>query len=153
MGKRTQRMIAMTKNYKTIKLDPKYTPKKTEKYMSEEQKAYFYNLLNTQRAEVLTSIEDGMTEITADINIDNMDGANDEGDNSSTTQQAETNMKMLDRDKNLLIRIDNALERLEQGTYGYSVISGDEIGIKRMMASPFTTLTIEEKEEQDSKER
>lgn len=146
-------MIAMTKNYKTIKLDPKYTPKKTEKYMSEEQKAYFYNLLNTQRAEVLTSIEDGMTEITADINIDNMDGANDEGDNSSTTQQAETNMKMLDRDKNLLIRIDNALERLEQGTYGYSVISGDEIGIKRMMASPFTTLTIEEKEEQDSKER
>jgi DnaK suppressor protein len=142
----------MAKNYKTIELDSKYVPKKTEEYMSEEQKAYFYNLLSTQRTGVLASIDDGMNDMSSSINIDNMDGPNDEGDSSSTTQQADTQMKILGRDKNLLIKIDDALERLEKGTYGYSVISGDEIGLKRMLARPLATLTIEEQEEQESKE-
>ena len=142
----------MPKNYKTIQLDPKYVPKKTEKYMCEEQKAYFYNLMNAQRAEVLASIEAGMSEMSSNINIDNMDGPNDDGDNSSSTQQADTQMKMLSRDKNQLARIDNALEKLEKNKYGYSVISGEEIGLKRMLANPFATMTVQEKEEQESKE-
>jgi DnaK suppressor protein len=137
----------MAKNYKTIRLDPKYTPKKTEKYMSDEQKAYFYNLLKAQRNEVLAIIDDEMQEMSSSINIDLMDGPNDEADNSSTTQHADIQMKILGRDKNLLEKIDNALERLENGTYGYSVISGEEIGLKRLLASPFATMTIEEKNE------
>ncbi|MCL1891766.1 MAG: hypothetical protein FWF97_00505 [Alphaproteobacteria bacterium] len=142
----------MPKNYKTIQLDPKFVPKKTEKYMSDEQRAYFYNLLNAQRTEVLASIENGMSEMSSNINIDSMDGANDEGDNSSSTQQADTTQKMLERDKNLLAMIDRALERLEKGTFGYSVISNEEIGLKRMLAQPLATMTTEEKEEQDKKE-
>lgn len=142
----------MTKNYKTIQLDPKYAPKKTEKYMSEEQKAYFYALLTARRNEVIAAVDNGMSELSSSINIDSMDGPDDEADNASTTQRADIQMKILDRDKNLLAKIDNALDRLEKGSYGYSVISGDEIGLKRMLASPFATMTVEEKEEQEKKE-
>jgi len=142
----------MAKNYKNIQLDPKYIPKKTEKYMSEEQKAYFYALLTAQRNEAIASMNSRMSDLSSSINIDSMDGPDDEADNASTTQHADIQMKILDRDKNLLAKIDNALDRLEKGTYGYSVLSGEEIGLKRMLASPFATLTIEEKEEDDKKE-
>lgn len=143
----------MTKNYKNIQLDPKYVPKKTEEYMSDEQKAYFYNLLNSQRAEVIASIENEMSEISSNINIDSLDGANDEADSSSSTQQADNQMKFLDRNKNLLTKIEAMLEKLEKGTYGYSVISGEEIGLKRLLARPLATMTLEETEEQENKER
>jgi DnaK suppressor protein len=143
----------MTKNYKTIKLDPKYIPKKTEEYMSDEQKAYFYNILNSQREDVIASIENGMSEISTNINIDSLDGANDEADSSSSTQQADNQMKFLDRNKNLLTKIETLLERLEKGTYGYSVISGEEIGLKRLLARPLATMTLEETEEVENKER
>lgn len=143
----------MTKNYKNIKLDPKYVPKKTEEYMSDEQKAYFYNILNSQREDVIASIENGMSEISTNINIDSLDGANDEADSSSSTQQADNQMKFLDRSKNLLAKIETMLERLEKGTYGYSVISGEEIGLKRLLARPLATMTLEETEEIENKER
>lgn len=143
----------MTKNYKTIELDPKYIPKKTEKYMSDEQKAYFYNLLNSRREEVIAAIENGMSEISTNINIDSLDGTNNEGDDASATEQANNQMKFLDRNKNLLIKIDSMLERLEKGKYGYSVISGEEIGLKRLLARPLATMTLEETEEIENKER
>ena len=53
--------------------------RKTEPYMSEEQKAYFYNLMSSQRAQLLATIEESMSEMSSNINIDSMDGANDEG--------------------------------------------------------------------------
>jgi DnaK suppressor protein len=139
----------MTKNYKTIQLNAKYVPKKTEKYMSIEQKAYFYNLLNARRAEILASIENDLAEMSSSISIDSMDGTNDEADNSSSTQQVEIQMKIMDRGKNMLFKIDAMLEKLENGTYGYSVISGNEIGLKRLLAQPLATMTLEEKEEHD----
>ena len=58
---------------------------------------------------------------------------------------------MAERDKNLLLKIDQALERIENGTFGYSVISGDEIGLNRMLARPLATMTIEEQEEHEKR--
>ncbi|MGI5845697.1 MAG: TraR/DksA family transcriptional regulator [Alphaproteobacteria bacterium] len=143
----------MAKNYKDIKLEPKYVPKKNEEYMSDKQKAYFYNLLISQRAEVIASIENSMSEISSNINIESMDGINDEADSSSSSQQADNQMKFLNRNKNLLKKIDTMLEKLEDGTYGYSVISGEEIGLKRLLARPLATMTLEETEEIENKER
>ena len=51
------------------------------------------------------------------------------------------------------IKINAALERIEKGTYGYSVISGEEIGLQRMLARPLATITIEEQEEHEQKRR
>ena len=60
------------------------------------------------------------------------------------------NLRMTERDNNLLKKIDAALERLENGTFGFSVISGEEIGISRMLARPLATMTVEEQEEYEA---
>ena len=60
---------------------------------------------------------------------------------------------MSERNANLLKKIDAALERIENGTFGYSVISGDEIGLQRMLARPLATKTIEEQEEIEKNEK
>ncbi|MDR0967567.1 MAG: TraR/DksA family transcriptional regulator [Rickettsiales bacterium] len=142
----------MVKNYKAIVLDPKYTPKKTEKYMSEEQKAYFYQLLNAQRAELLSAIDEYMNDLSESTNIDAMDGANDEGDDSTAIQSSDMLQKMIGRNRNAVGLIDNALDRLENGTYGFSVLSNEEIGLKRLMARPLATLTTAEQEEHEHAE-
>ena len=61
------------------------------------------------------------------------------------------NLRMSQRDNNLMRKIDGALERLENGTFGYSVVSGDEIGLQRMLARPLATMTIEEQEEYEKR--
>ena len=63
------------------------------------------------------------------------------------------NLRMSERTSNLLEKINAALERIEKGTYGYSVISGEEIGLQRMLARPLATMTIEEQEEHEQKRR
>jgi DnaK suppressor protein len=58
---------------------------------------------------------------------------------------------MAERDNKLLVKINAALERIENGTFGYSIISGDEIGLSRMLARPLATMTIEEQEEYEKR--
>jgi DnaK suppressor protein len=57
---------------------------------------------------------------------------------------------MSERDSNLLKKVNAALDRLENGTFGYSVISNEEIGISRMLARPLATMTVEEQEEYEA---
>ncbi len=78
-------------------------------------------------------------------------GVGDDSDNSTFEQEIAMNLKFSERNNNLLKKIDTALERMENGTYGYSVISGEEIGINRMLASPFATMTVEEREEYEKR--
>jgi DnaK suppressor protein len=134
------------KNYKTIELDPKYVPKKSEEYMSVTQKAYFYHLLMAQKEELLQSSESVLNDVKLGEKSDTA-GVGDDSDNATFEQEIQMNLKLSERHNNLLKKINFALEQLEKGTYGYSVISGDEIGIARMLASPFATLTVEEKDE------
>ena len=65
-------------------------------------------------------------------------------------QDITMDLRMSERNNKLLQKINAALDRIENGTYGFSVVSGDEIGIKRMMARPLATLTIEEQEEYEN---
>ena len=60
---------------------------------------------------------------------------------------------MSERNANLLKKIDEALKRIENGTFGYSDISGEEIGLQRLMARPLATKTIEEQEEIEKNEK
>ena len=76
---------------------------------------------------------------------DDLDIAISEQENTMTLRTAE-------RANNLLAKINSALDRIENGTYGYSVISGDEIGLARMLARPLATMTIEEQEEHEKRE-
>lgn len=138
------------KNYKTIELPPKYVPKKSEPYMCENHLAYFYQLLNTQKEELNNDSDNVLSAVRMAEKSENA-GVGDDSDNATFEQEITMNLRMADRDNNLLRKINTALERLENGTFGYSVISGEEIGLSRMLARPLATMTIEEQEEYESR--
>lgn len=142
----------MKKNYKTIELSPKYVPKKSEPYMCDEQLAYFYQILNTQRDEILQDRDSVLSDVRMAEKNENA-GVGDEQDQASAEQEITMNLRMSERTSNLLQKINAALDRIENGTYGYSVISGEEIGIQRMLARPLATMTTEEQEEYEQKKR
>lgn len=139
-----------TKNYKTLELPPKYTPKKSEPYMCAEHLAYFYQLLKAQRDEL---VHDGDSILNAVRVAEHAEtaGVGDDSDNATYEQDVIMSLRMSDRDSNLLRKIDAALERIENGTFGYSVVSGEEIGLSRMMARPLATMTVEEQEEYEQR--
>ena len=142
----------MKKNYKDIELSPKYVPKKSEPYMCDNQLAYFYQLLNTQREEILQDRDSVLSDVRMAEKNESA-GVGDEQDQASAEQEITMNLRMSDRTSNLLQKINAALERIENGTFGYSVISGDEIGLQRMLARPLATMTTEEQEEYEQKKR
>lgn len=141
-----------TKNYKNIKLDAKYKPKLSEPYMCAEQLAYFYNILNTQREELLSERDEVLNAVRMADKTEAV-GAGDESDNASYNQDITMDLRMSERSNKLLQKVNAALERIENGTYGFSVVSGEEIGLKRMMARPLATMTVEEQEEYEARRK
>ncbi|MBO4746202.1 MAG: molecular chaperone DnaK [Alphaproteobacteria bacterium] len=139
------------KNYKTIELPAKYIPKKSEPYMCPEHLAYFYQLLNTQKEEILQQNAATLNSVST-RNKTNSTITGDDLDIAIAEQETTMTLRMAERDNNLLVKINSALDRIENGTYGYSVISGDEIGLARMLARPLATMTIEEQEEHEKNE-
>ena len=140
------------KNFKNIVLPPKYTPKKSEPYMCPEQLAYFYQILNTQREEILHDRDSVLSDVRM-AEKNETAGVGDDQDQASAEQEITMNLRMSERNTNLLQKINAALERIENGTYGYSVISGEEIGLQRMLARPLATMTIEEQEEYEKRKK
>lgn len=137
----------MTKqDYKTIELPAKYTPKKSEPYMCPEQLAYFYNILNTQKEELLSDSDSVLNAVRMAEKTESV-GVGDESDNATYNQDITMDLRISERNNKLLQKINAALDRMAKGEYGYSVISGEEIGLKRMMARPLATMTVEEQEE------
>ena len=140
------------KNYKNIELAPKYTPKKSEPYMCPEHLAYFYQVLTAQREELLSDHDSVLNDVRMAEKNESA-GVGDEQDQASAEQEITLNLRLSERNSNLLKKIDAALDRIENGTYGYSVISGEEIGLQRLMARPLATMTIEEQEEYEQNKK
>ena len=138
------------KNYKTLELPAKYTPKKSEPYMCPEHLAYFYNILKNQKEE-LESDSDSVLNAVRMAEKTEAAGVGDESDNASYNQDITMDLRISERNNKLLQKINAALDRIENGTYGYSVVSGDEIGLQRMLARPLATMTIEEQEEYENR--
>ncbi|MCQ2581434.1 MAG: TraR/DksA family transcriptional regulator [Alphaproteobacteria bacterium] len=143
--------MAPKKDYKNIELPPKYIPKKSEPYMCPEHLAYFYQLLSAQKQE----LESDATSMLNSVRLaDQTDtgSVGDDTDNASMEEEITKNLRMQQRDNNMMKKINAALDRIADGTYGYSVVSGEEIGLQRMLARPLATMTIEEQEEHEQKE-
>ncbi len=138
------------KNYKTIELPPKYVPKKSEPYMCENQLAYFYQLLSAQKEELVQDSDSVLSAVRMAEKAESA-GVGDDSDNATFEQEITMNLRMAGRDNNLLRKINAALDRLENGTFGYSVVSGEEIGLSRMLARPLATMTVEEQEVYESR--
>ena len=139
-----------TENYKTIELPSNYKPKKSEPYMCPNQLAYFYNILTAQKDELTNDRESVLNAVRMADKTDAV-GVGDESDNATYNQDITLDLRMSERNNKLLQKINAALDRIANGTYGFSVVSGDEIGIQRMMARPLATMTTEEQEEYEQR--
>ena len=114
------------------------------------QLAYFYQKLNEQREELLSERDEVLNAVRLADKTEIV-GVGDESDNATYNQDITMDLRISERNNKLLQKINAAIDRIANGTYGYSVISGDEIGIQRMVARPLATMTIEEQEEYESR--
>ena len=137
-------------NYMNIELASNYKPKLSEPYMCPEQLAYFYRVLSAQKAELENTRSSVLNAVRLADKTESV-GVGDESDNATYNQDITMDLRMSDRSNKLLQKINAALDRIANGSYGFSVVSGEEIGIQRMIARPLATMTIEEQEEYENR--
>ncbi|MBD2836973.1 RNA polymerase-binding protein DksA [Pseudomonas sp. JM0905a] len=118
-----------------------------EDYMNEAQRAFFRGLLERQREELRQRID---TEFGA---LREVEPVSDESDLASREEQRLWQLRLLEREKRLLDKIDESLNRLASGEYGWCEESGEPIGLRRLLLRPTATLCLEAKQRQEQQER
>ena len=126
-----------------------YIPSTKEKYMCTKHKKYFTNELLRWKKEIIKSNNLGNILNSSDDNVSSADVV----DQASSYTDKSVEMRALNRSRKLVEKIDSALKRIKDGTYGYCEETSEPIGLKRLMARPIATLSIEaqEKHERDEK--
>jgi DnaK suppressor protein len=127
--------------------DP-YQPKRGEPYMSDGQLGHFRELLLAWKRELMEEVDRTVLHMQDDA-------ANFPDPNDRATQESEFGLELRtrDRERKLLKKIDSALGRIEDGSYGYCEETGDEIGLRRLEARPVATLCVEAQERRELAER
>jgi DnaK suppressor protein len=125
-----------------------YQPKRGEEYMSKEQLEHFRQLLLAWKRELMEEVDRTMLHMKDDA-------ANFPDPNDRATQESEFGLELRtrDRERKLLKKIDSALQRIEDGSYGYCEETGDEIGLRRLEARPVATMCVEAQERRELAER
>ncbi len=125
-----------------------YIVKRGEQYMSKEQLEHFRSILNSWKRDL-------MVEVDRTVSHMKDEAANFPDPNDRATQEEEFSLELRtrDRERKLIRKIDEALKRIEDGSYGYCLETGEEIGIKRLEARPVATLSIEAQERRERRER
>ena len=134
----------MTK--KTVK---KYVPNIKEKYMCAKHKKYFARKLISWRKEIVKSNNDNVVLNNLDDNVASADIV----DQASSYTEKAVEMRESNRRRKLINKIDQALKKLRDGTYGYCEDTGEPIGLKRLIARPIATLCIEAQEKHEKEEK
>ena len=132
-----------------VKISKTYVPKLTEKYMCEKHKAFFKKNLTEWKLEIVKSNNEALYNGSLDDNSVSADIV----DQASSYTDKNVEMKAINRQIKLISKIDSALKKIKDGTYGFCEETGEPIGIKRLMARPIATLCIaaQEKHEKDVK--
>ena len=116
-------------------------------YMNEAQQGFFRQLLLAQRSDLQERIAGEFDQLRE------QEPHSDPADIGSAEEQRQWQLRLLEREKKLLDKIDEALERLARGEYGWCRDTGEPIGLKRLLLRPTATLCIEAKERQELRER
>ena len=132
---------------KTIKKP--YIPNSKEKYMCIKHKKYFTNQLVKWKKEIIKSNNLGNILNSSDDNISSADIV----DQASSYTDKTVEMKALNRSRKLIEKINSALRRLKDGQYGYCDETSEPIGLKRLIARPIATLSIEAQERHERDEK
>ena len=127
----------------------KYIPSTKEKYMCQKHKIYFKKKLIDWRNEIVESNTKGLYL----NNVDNEISSADIIDQASSQTEKTIGMRTLNRQIKLVSKIDKAIKRIENDTYGYCEETGEPIGLKRLIARPIATLSIEAQEKHEKNEK
>lgn len=130
------------------RLSPNYRPKESEPFMNARQKEYFRRKLLQWKEDILKESKETLKSLQNETSqhSDIADRASDESDRS-------IELRTRDRQRKLINKIDAALKRIEDGTYGYCEETGEPISLRRLEARPVATLSIEAQERHERREK
>ena len=132
-----------------VKISKTYAPKLTEKYMCEKHKLYFKKKLTDWKVEIIKTNNDALYNGSMDDNSVSADIV----DQASSYTDKSVEMKAINRQIKLISKIDQALTRIKNGTYGFCAETGEPIGLKRLMARPVAELCIAAQEKHEKEEK
>jgi DnaK suppressor protein len=125
-----------------------YRPIDAEPFMNERQREYFRNKLLAWREEILREARETLQHLQ-----DESQNHPDFADRASSETDRAIELRARDRQRKLISKIDAALQRIDDGTYGYCEETGEPISLKRLDARPIATLSIEAQERHERRER
>ena len=130
-------------------MSKKYIPNEKEKYMCLKQRLYFKKRLMEWRNEITESKSKSLHLNEVDHEISSSDII----DQASSQTEKSVEMRTMNRQRKLLSKIDKAIQKIQDDTYGYCEDTGEPIGIKRLVARPIATLSIEAQEKHEKNEK
>ena len=132
-----------------VKISKKYIPKLKEKYMCAKHLAYFKQKLLDWKSDLVKTNNEALYNSSLDGNSASADIV----DQASSYTEKNVEMRAINRQIKLISKIDAALKRVEDETYGYCKETGEPIGLKRLMARPVATLSITAQEKHEKEEK
>jgi DnaK suppressor protein len=125
-----------------------YQVRKGEEYMSKEQLEHFRTILSSWKRDLMQEVDRTVLHMKDEA-------ANFPDPNDRATQESEFSLELRtrDRERKLIRKIDEALKRIEDGSYGYCLETGEPIGVKRLEARPVATLSVEAQERRERREK
>ena len=132
-----------------VKISKTYLPKEKEKYMCAKHLAYFKQKLTDWKVDLIKTNNEALYNSSMDDNSTSADIV----DQASSYTEKNVEMRAINRQIKLISKIDSALKRIKEGTYGFCEDTGEPIGLKRLMARPVATLSIEAQEKHEKEEK
>ena len=125
-----------------------YQPKDSEPFMNERQREYFRSKLLAWKEDIFRESKETLSHLQDENNA-----LPDVADRASTETDRSLELRTRDRQRKLISKIDSALKRIDDGSYGYCEETGDPISLRRLDARPIATLSIEAQERHERREK
>ena len=132
-----------------VKISKNYVPNLKEKYMCEKHKSFFKQKLINWKTEIIKSNNNALYNSSLDDNSTSADIV----DQASSYTEKNVEMRAINRQIKLISKIDKAIKKIEDGTYGFCEETGEPIGIKRLIARPIAILCIAAQEKHEKEEK
>ena len=132
-----------------VKISKTYIPKEKEKYMCAKHLAFFKKKLTDWKADLVKTNNEALYNSSMDDNSTSADIV----DQASSYTEKNVEMRAINRQIKLISKIDSALKRIQNETYGFCEDTGEPIGLKRLMARPVATLSIAAQEKHEKEEK
>ena len=132
-----------------VKISKTYIPKETEKYMCPKHVAFFKKKLQDWKTDLKRTSNEAIYNSSLDDNSTSADIV----DQASSYTEKNVELRAINRQIKLISKIESALKRIQDGTYGFCEETGEPIGLKRLMARPVATLSIEAQERHERDEK